>query len=76
MIKPTIWVSDQAVQSQKMARGCNFWIWKVKELFYRVAETKALISFAVTAKLICAFDFAYTDCWFSYAVAQMSLISG
>ena len=31
----------------------------------RVAKTKALISFAVTAKLICAFVFANADCWFS-----------
>ena len=31
----------------------------------------ALISFAVTAKLICAFVFAYADCWFSHGVAQM-----
>ena len=31
-----------------------------------VAKTKALmISLAVTAKLICAFVFAYVDCWFS-----------
>ena len=36
----------------------------------RVAKTKALISFAVTAKLICAFVFAYADCWFSYGAAQ------
>ena len=28
----------------------------------RVAKTKALISFTVTAKLICAFVFAYADC--------------
>ena len=27
-----------------------------------VAKIKALISFAVTAKLICAFVFAYADC--------------
>ena len=27
-----------------------------------VAKTKALISFAVTAKLVCAFVFAYADC--------------
>ena len=33
-------------------------------------KTKALIGFAVTAKLICAFDFAYADCWFSHEVAQ------
>ena len=30
------------------------------------AKTKALISFAVTAKLICAFVFAYAKCWFSH----------
>ena len=37
----------------------------------RVAKTKALISFAVTAKLICAFVFAYADCWFSHAAAHI-----
>ena len=36
----------------------------------RVEKTKALISFAVTAKLICAFVFAYADCWFSHEAAQ------
>ena len=30
----------------------------------RVVKTKALISFAVTAKLICAFVYAYADCSF------------
>ena len=39
----------------------------------RVAKTMALISFAVTAKLICVFVFAYADCWFSHEAAQMSL---
>ena len=34
------------------------------------AKTKALISFAVTAKLICAFVFAYRDCWFYHVAAQ------
>ena len=37
----------------------------------RVAKTKALISFAVTAKLICVFVFAYADCWFSHGVAHI-----
>ena len=32
----------------------------------RVAKTKALISFALSAKLICAFVFAYADCLFSH----------
>ena len=36
-----------------------------------MAKTKALISFAVTAKLICAFVSAFADCWFSDAAAQM-----
>ena len=35
----------------------------------RVVKTKALIS--VTAKLICDFVFAYADCWFSHAAAQL-----
>ena len=62
MRKPTIWVptrsnTNRAVQSQKTARGWTFWIKKVEELFYPCSEKKALISFAVTAKLICAFVF-------------------
>ena len=35
------------------------------------AKTKALISFAVTAKLICVFVSAYADCWFSHEVAHI-----
>ena len=38
----------------------------------RVAKTKVLISFAVTAKLICAFVFAYADCWFSHKAAHIT----
>ena len=34
-----------------------------------VAKTKALISFAVTAKLNFAFVFAYAYCWFCHAAA-------
>ena len=36
-------------------------------------KTKALISFAVTAKLICVFIFAYAKCWFSHDVAHILL---
>ena len=36
-----------------------------------VVKAKVMISFAVTAKLICAFVFAYADCWFSHAAAHM-----
>ena len=49
------------VQSQKQARSLKFWV-KVEEiLYYLCIEKKALISFAVTAKLICAFGFAYAE---------------
>ena len=40
--------------------------------FY-VAKTKALISFAVTAKLISVFVFAYAKCWFSHDPAQIQM---
>ena len=36
-----------------------------------MAKTKALISFAVTAKLICVFVFAYAKNRFSHDAAQM-----
>ena len=39
-----------------------------------VAETKALISFGATAKLICVFVFAYAKRWFSHDAAQMFVI--
>ena len=38
-----------------------------------VAKTKALISFAVTAKLICVFVFAYAKIRFSHDAAQIML---
>ena len=37
-----------------------------------VAKTKVLISYAVTAQLICDFVFAHADCWYSSAVADMT----
>ena len=39
----------------------------------RIAKTKALISFAVTAKLICVFVFAYAKSRFSHNEALISL---
>ena len=33
-----------------------------------VAKTKVLISFTVTAKLICIFVFTYENCWFPHDV--------
>ena len=39
----------------------NFGLRKKRNCTIRVAKTKALISFVVTAKLICAFVFAYAN---------------
>ena len=36
-----------------------------------VAKTKGLISFAVTAKLICVFSLAYAKCRFSHNEAHL-----
>ena len=49
----------------------NFGFRKERNCTIRIAKTKALISFAVTANLICAFGFAYEDCWFSHDAAQL-----
>ena len=76
MRKPTFWFptwsdTNQAVQLQKMARGLKFFRKRDRTIY--VAKTKALISLAVTAKLICVFVFAYAKCWFSHDAAQMIL---
>ena len=39
-----------------------------------VAKAKSLTSFAVTAKLICLFVFAYPGCWFSHEAAHFVFI--
>ena len=67
---PTRSDTYRPVQSKEMVRGRKFWIYKVEESTIHVAKTQALISFAVTAKLICAFVFAYADCWFSHVAAH------
>ena len=71
---PTMWFPNRsdtnwAVQAQKRARSLKFWNCTI-----RVAKTKALISFAVTAKLICVFVLAYADCWFSHEAAHISVL--
>ena len=79
MRKPTFWFptlsdTNQAVQLQKMARGLKFQIQKVEGLHYLCNKTKALISFVVTAKLICVFVFTYAKCWISHDVAHLLLL--
>ena len=56
---------------RRWLEAVTFGFRKYREYIIRVAKIKALISFAVTAKLICAFVFAYADRWFSHVVAQI-----
>ena len=59
---------SRPVQSQKQARSLKYFGFKKKR---DSTTSKALISFAVTAKLICAFVLAYADCWFSQEAAHL-----
>ena len=74
--KPTMWFpnrsdTNRAVQAQKRPRSLKFGVKQRRNCTIRVAKAKALISFAVTAKLICVFVFAYADCWFSHENSSM-----
>ena len=54
----------------------NFGFRKQRDCTIQVAKTKALISFAVTAKLICVFVFAYAKIRFSPVAAQLRAYYG
>ena len=79
MGKPKFWFptwSDtiQAVQLQKMDRGLKFWTETVEGSYYLdVVITKALISFAVTANLICVFVSRICKLLFSHDAAQITM---
>ena len=47
----------------------------MRDCTIRIAKTKALVSFAVTAKLICVFVFAYPKSRFSHDAAYLLLVS-
>ena len=68
MRKPVFGVSDQV----RHKPGCSIkdGLRKWRDCTIRVAKTKALISFAVTAKLICVFVFAYAKSRFSHNEAD------
>ena len=54
---------------QQMIRGLKICILKEEGMLIQVAKTKALISFVVTTKLICAFVFKYAKIQFSHIAA-------
>ena len=58
-------LTQTAVQPQKMTRGLNFRLSKLRDCIIYVSKTKTLISCAVTTQLICAFVFAYVKQVFS-----------
>ena len=67
--------TNRPVQVQKQARSFKFWGYVEEELYYSSKENKGVICFAVTAKRICAFVFAYADCWFSHEAAHMIVVT-
>ena len=62
--------TNRAIQAGTLdleSRGIAHTICVAKNCTIHVVKTKALISFAVTAKLICAFGFAYAGFWYHAA---------
>ena len=55
---------------RRWLEACYFGFSKNRDCTIYVAKTKALISFVVTAKLICVFVFAYAKIRFSHDAAQ------
>ena len=69
--KPTMLFSNSELYKYRRSlEAGKFGFRKYRNCTISVAKTKALISFAVTEKLICTFDFTYADCWFSPEAAQ------
>ena len=59
------WFQRRVSGPDKRARGASSMFRSMLLFRYKV-----LISFAVTAKLICVFVFAYAKCWFSHDAAH------
>ena len=66
---PTKSDKNRAVQPKKKARDLKFRFRKY--VLFAYAKTQALISFTVTAQLICVFVFAYAKSRFSHDRAHM-----
>ena len=56
--------------SRRWLEACKFVYKKKRDCTIYLAKTKALISFAITAKLICVFVFAYAKSRFSHDAAH------
>ena len=64
--------------SMEIGVGVVIPCWWRSQLYYPCSENKGTdqLCGAVTAKLICVFVFAYADCWFFHATAQISWLHG
>ena len=58
---------------RRLLEAWNFGFRKKRECIIQTSKPKALISFAVTAKLICVFVFEYAKIRFPHVAAQMSI---
>ena len=61
---------------RKVTEALNFRFKKKRGFTICVVKTKALISFAVAAKLICTFLFALANIWFSHDTAYICHVKG
>ena len=69
--KPILGVSDQSRHKPGWAiTEYGYRLRKKRDCTIRVAKTKKLVSFVVTAKLICVFVFAYAKIRFSHVASQ------
>ena len=66
-------LTKTSLYSHRRLEARNF-RFKKRNCTVSVSKTQVLISCAVTAQLICAFVFAYADCWFSDAAARIQLL--
>ena len=77
MRKPSFWfptwfVTNQAVQLQKIVRGLKFRILKVEGLFYLCSENKGADKLRGYREADMRLCFAYAKSWFSHDTAHLS----
>ena len=70
---PNRFNTNRVVQAQKKCRILKFLVhvYVKEKLHIHVVKTKALTSFAITAKLIFAFVFTNAKCWFCHDMAKV-----
>ena len=76
MHEKTMWFLNKSdTNPARWIEAGNFGVRKKRNCTIHIAKTKALISFTVSAKLICAFVLAYAECWFSPDAAHIMRFS-